>query len=123
VRVERRSFGPRADVVTTTGFDDAGPKQLFMQMAIADDEVPNIASEYQARTMNIPLITPSPYTPYGMTVPEVLRARLLELAKGKQPTEPTTSVAARSSPLVRGESRTSCWKRNGNESFPTTGVR
>jgi len=32
-----------------------------MQMAIADDEVSNVASEYQLRTMDIPVLTPSPY--------------------------------------------------------------
>jgi hypothetical protein len=37
-----------------------------MQIAIADDEVSNLASEYQARTMGIPVLTPSPYTPYGL---------------------------------------------------------
>ncbi|MBL9016767.1 MAG: hypothetical protein JNL83_21450 [Myxococcales bacterium] len=41
-------------------------KQVFMQIAIADDEVSNIASEMQARTMNIPVLTPSPYVPYGL---------------------------------------------------------
>jgi hypothetical protein len=55
-----------ADVITTTGFPDTPPKQVFMQVAIADDEVANIASEYQARTMGIPVMTPSPYVPYGL---------------------------------------------------------
>jgi hypothetical protein len=41
-------------------------KQVFMQIAIADDEVSNIGSEMQARTMGIPVITPSPYIPYGL---------------------------------------------------------
>ncbi|MBA3460778.1 MAG: hypothetical protein H0T46_12495 [Deltaproteobacteria bacterium] len=41
-------------------------KQVFMQVAIADDEVANVASEMQARTMGIPVITPSPYIPYGL---------------------------------------------------------
>jgi len=54
-----------ADVITTTGFPDTPPKQVLMQIAIADDEVSNIASEYQQRTMGIPTITPSPYIPWG----------------------------------------------------------
>lgn len=41
-------------------------KQVFMQIAIADDEVSNLASEYQARTMGIPTLTPSPYVPFGL---------------------------------------------------------
>lgn len=56
-----------ADVITTTGLGDTPAKQVFMQIAIADDEVPNIASEYQARTMGVPLIMPSPVMPYGLT--------------------------------------------------------
>jgi hypothetical protein len=55
-----------ADVITTTGFPETPPKQVLMQMAIGDDEVPNVASEYAMRTMNIPVITPSPYVPYGV---------------------------------------------------------
>jgi hypothetical protein len=56
-----------ADSITNGGFPGTPAKQVFMQMAIADDEVPNIASEYQARTMNIPVLTPSPYVPEGVT--------------------------------------------------------
>jgi hypothetical protein len=56
-----------ADTITTTGFPQTEPKQVFMQIAIADDEVPNIGSYYQARTMGVPLITPTPFTPYGLT--------------------------------------------------------
>jgi hypothetical protein len=56
-----------ADVITGTGFPDTPPKQVFMQIGIADDQVPNVGSELQARTMGIPVITPTPYTPYGLT--------------------------------------------------------
>lgn len=55
-----------ADVINGTGFPDTPPKDVFMQFGIADDQVPNVASEYQARTMGIPVITPTPYTPYGL---------------------------------------------------------
>ncbi len=54
-----------ADVITNGGFGGE-EKQVFMQIAIADDEVSNLGSEYQARTMGIPVITPSPYVPYGL---------------------------------------------------------
>jgi hypothetical protein len=44
------------------------PKQLLLHMAIGDAEVPNLATEWQARTMGIPVLAPaSPYVPYGMT--------------------------------------------------------
>ena len=55
-----------ADVINGTGFPDTPAKQVFMQFGIGDDQVPNVASEYQARTMGIPVITPTPYTPYGL---------------------------------------------------------
>ena len=54
-----------ADVIVGQGFPDTPAKQVLMQMAIADDEVANLASEYQLRTMDIPVLTPSPYIPYG----------------------------------------------------------
>jgi hypothetical protein len=54
-----------ADVITNGGFGGE-EKEVFMQIAIADDEVTNLASWYQARTMNVPVITPSPYVPYGV---------------------------------------------------------
>ncbi len=56
-----------ADVITGQGFPNTPPKQVLMQMAIADDEVSNLASEYQLRTMDIPVVTPSPYIPWGAT--------------------------------------------------------
>ena len=56
-----------ADVIVGQGFPGTPPKQVFMQMAIADDEVSNVASEYQLRTMDIPVLTPSPYIPFGAT--------------------------------------------------------
>jgi hypothetical protein len=55
-----------ADVITGNGFPDTPAKQILMQMAIADDEVPNVASEYAMRTMNLPVMTPSPYVPFGV---------------------------------------------------------
>lgn len=54
-----------ADVIAGRGFPGSPAKQVFMQIAIADDEVSNVASEYQARTMRIPTLTPSPYVPFG----------------------------------------------------------
>jgi hypothetical protein len=55
-----------ADVITGTGFPDTPAKQLLMQVAIADDEVPNVASEYAMRSMNIPMMTPTPHMPFGV---------------------------------------------------------
>ena len=55
-----------ADVIQGDGFPGSPPKQVLMQIAIGDDEVANLASEYQARTMGIPTLTPSPYVPWGL---------------------------------------------------------
>ena len=55
-----------ADVVVGDGLPGTPTKQVFMQIAIGDDEVSNLASEYEARTMGIPVVTPSPYVPFGL---------------------------------------------------------
>ena len=55
-----------ADVILGDGFPGTPPKSVFMQIAIADDEVSNLASEYQARTMGVPVLMPSPYVPHGL---------------------------------------------------------
>lgn len=54
-----------ADSMLFPGIPGTPPKQVFMQMAIADDEVSNVATEVQVRTMQIPTVTPSPYVPFG----------------------------------------------------------
>lgn len=48
------------------GVPGAGPKQLLLHMAIGDPEVPNIATEWQARTMGAGVLTPSIYEPWGL---------------------------------------------------------
>ncbi len=55
-----------SDVILGDGFPDTPTKQVLLQIAIADDEVSNLASEYQARTMGLPVIAPSPYVPFGL---------------------------------------------------------
>jgi hypothetical protein len=56
-----------ADIILGDGFPGTPKKQVFMQMAIGDDEVPNVATEYKARTIGVPVLTPSPYVPQGLT--------------------------------------------------------
>jgi hypothetical protein len=58
--------GTANSILVDGGIPGTPPKQLLMQIAVGDHQVPNIASEYQARTMGIPVITPAPYTPYGL---------------------------------------------------------
>ncbi|HTM23250.1 MAG TPA: hypothetical protein VL172_22165 [Kofleriaceae bacterium] len=46
---------------------DTPAKQILMQIAVGDRQVPNVASEYQARSMPVPVLVPaSPYTPFGL---------------------------------------------------------
>jgi len=54
-------------ILVDGGIPGTPHKQLLMQIAVGDHQVPNIASEYQARTMGVPVLTPTPYTPYGLT--------------------------------------------------------
>lgn len=57
-----------ANVVLAGTATGTPPKQMLLHMAIGDDEVPNLATEWQARSMGIPVLAPaSAYTPYGMT--------------------------------------------------------
>jgi hypothetical protein len=53
-------------VLAGAEFDNT-PRQMLVHMAIGDDEVPNLGTEWQARTMGVPVLEPSPYVPYGMS--------------------------------------------------------
>ena len=44
------------------------PKQLLMQIALCDEQVPNLGSYWEARTMDIPVLGPTPTTPWGLSV-------------------------------------------------------
>jgi hypothetical protein len=82
-----------ADVLVGDGFPGSPTKQVLMQIAVADVEVPNVASEYQARTMGIPTLTPSPYVPHGapgMAGP--LRNALVIYDFGLRDTIPATNL-------------------------------
>jgi hypothetical protein len=42
------------------------PKQLLMQIAYADEQVSDYAAYWEARTMNVPVIGPTPTSPWGL---------------------------------------------------------
>ncbi len=42
-------------------------KQLLMQIALGDEEVSDYAAYWEARTMSVPMVTPSPTAPWGLT--------------------------------------------------------
>jgi hypothetical protein len=48
------------------GLPGTPAKQYLLQMSMGDCAVPNLASEYQARTWGLPLLTPSVKMPYGL---------------------------------------------------------
>ena len=45
---------------------DTPKKQILYQVARDDSQVPNLASDIAVRSMGIPLLTPSPVTPWGI---------------------------------------------------------
>jgi hypothetical protein len=55
-----------ADALLTGGIPGVPDKQVLMQIAVADVEVSNLASEYQARSMGVPVLTPSVKEPWGI---------------------------------------------------------
>lgn len=56
-----------APMLRAGGLPGTPPKQYLMQMSVGDCAVPNLASEYQARTLGLPLVGPSVKTPFGFT--------------------------------------------------------
>lgn len=58
--------GVANDAIAGTAFGNQ-PKQFLLQMALGDDQVPNLGTEWQARTMGIPVLLPSPKTPWGLS--------------------------------------------------------
>ncbi len=72
------------------------PKQILMQMALSDNEVPNIGSYWQARSMNIPVVGPTPLTPWGLMVQQspITTGSAIIIMDGGAPAAPATNVPA-----------------------------
>ncbi|MEZ4365646.1 MAG: hypothetical protein R2939_05090 [Kofleriaceae bacterium] len=72
-------------------------KQLLIHEALADNEVPNLATEWQARSMGVPLLTPSSVTPWGLTqaaAPLAAGASALVIFDGGVAAPPETNIPA-----------------------------
>ena len=71
-------------------------KQILMQIALGDDQVPNLGSYWQARTMGIPVLGPTPFTPWGLTVQAspLASGSALVIEDGGAPAPPATNVPA-----------------------------
>ena len=71
------------------------PKQLLLQNALADDQVSNIATYWEVRSMGIPVLDPTPATPWGIpTQTGPLSSSAIVLMDGGAAAPPTTNVPA-----------------------------
>jgi hypothetical protein len=69
-------------------------KQVLVHMAMGDDEVPNISTHWQARTMGIPLLAPSVDEPYGLVATAGPLDSALVIMDGGAPPVPSENVPA-----------------------------
>ena len=56
-----------APQIRAGGVPGTPAKQYLLHMSVGDCAVPNLASEYQARTLGLPLLAPSVKEPFGLT--------------------------------------------------------
>jgi hypothetical protein len=70
-------------------------KQLLIQIALGDEQVPNLGSYWLARSMAIPVLGPSPTTPWGLSLATgPLAGSALVIEDGGAPPAPTTNTPA-----------------------------
>ena len=61
-------------------------KQFLLQVAFADSEVPNLSSDYQARSMRIPVLAPAVHVPFEVAeMPGPLASALVYYDGGDGP--------------------------------------
>jgi hypothetical protein len=128
-------FQMRWDKVEGSGIVNtvlAGPptapiaKQILMQIALSDEQVPNLGSFWQARSMNIPVIGPTPVTPWGLDVaqtPLAAGASGILIMDGGAPAPPSTNLPApKISPSMHDLTRTQAATRRQLKAFYATGT-
>jgi hypothetical protein len=102
------------------------PKQLLMQLALSDDEVPNVATFWEARTMGVPVMGPTPTTPWGLTVqtaPLAAGQSALVIEDGGAPPAPLTNTpAVKQNPSMHDLTRNQPASRRQIGVFYTTGT-
>jgi len=87
--VDGATVAPR---LLTGGVPGTPPKQWLQLMSVGDCAVPNLASEYQARSVGLPLLGPAVKTPYGLTpTPGPLSSAFVIMDESPQPLPPTTN--------------------------------
>lgn len=100
------------------------PKQILMQIALSDEQVPNIGSYWEARTMNIPVLGPTPTTPWGLSVQNspLASGSALVIMDGGAPPAPTTNIPApKLDPSMHNLTRTQPATRRQIKQFYATG--
>ncbi|HEY4239664.1 MAG TPA: hypothetical protein VGM88_07610 [Kofleriaceae bacterium] len=78
--------------------DETGtpPKQLLMQIALGDEQVPNLGSYWEARSLGIPVIGPTPAQPWGLSVTAspIATGSALLIMDGGAPPVPESNLPA-----------------------------
>lgn len=84
------------DDILTGKIPGTPPKQILLHMAIGDDEVPNISTEWQARTMGVSNVGPTVKELYGIptTTEPIMGGSGLVIWDGGSPIPPLTNVPA-----------------------------
>ena len=101
------------------------PKQILMEIALSDEQVPNIGSYWQARSMNIPVLGPTPTTPWGLSVQQspLASGSALVIMDGGAPPAPTTNIPApKVEPSMHDLTRTQAATRRQIKDFYTSGM-
>ncbi len=99
-------------------------KQLLMQIALSDEQVPNIGSYWQARTMGIPVVDPTPTLPWGLTkmASPIASGSALVIMDGGAPPPPIANVPPpKENPSLHDLTRTQPATRRQMKQFYTTG--
>jgi hypothetical protein len=111
-----------ANTVLTGTATGVPPKQLLLQMALGDDQVPNLGTEWEARTMGVPVLGPSVETPYGLTLKTgpLASGSALVIMDGGAPPPPLTNVPAPSTGM-HNLTRTQPATRRQMKEFYATG--
>jgi hypothetical protein len=77
-----------------TGLPLLSQKQILMQAGIGDALVNNLGTDFQARTVGIPVLQPSTYEPYGVEARPGPLTSGLNYFKGNAPPGPTGNMPA-----------------------------
>ncbi len=96
-------------------------KQVLMHMAMGDDQVPNISTEYQARTMGVTVMTPSMKEPWGLeTAASGMKSALIIFDGGFNPT-PLENIAPTGNEPAHSLTRKTAASLRQMKAFYTTG--